>query len=258
MVWYSCLHLYIRPAYPEKGDIMPRAIKKAISKKPSKGKKSVSVSHEMIDSGTEGLMNSPVSFSETRPASKFTQWGLLAVCVLIAVGVYLGSKGYIVAALVDGKPVFRWDLNKALVTRYGQQTLESMISEQLIADAAVKQGVAISQKDIDTKTATVVKSLGPNVKLDDLLKYQGMTKSDFEHQIRLQLTVEKILGKDVAVSDADVDGFIEKNKDTMVATEPAAMRGEAREAVTQQKINEKIQPWFAQLKEKAKVVRLMK
>ena len=47
----------------------------------------------------------------------------------------------------------------------------------------------------------LVKTLGPDVKLDDLLKYQGMTKTDFENQIRLQLTVEKILGKDVAVAE---------------------------------------------------------
>ncbi len=96
------------------------------------------------------------------------------------------------------------------------------------------------------------------MKLDDLLKYQGMDKADFEHQISLQLTVEKILGKEVEVTDAEVAEFIEKNKETMVATEEAAMKGEAREALTSQKINEKIQPWFAKLKETTKVVRLMK
>ena len=55
-----------------------------------------------------------------------------------------------------------------------------------------------------------------------------MTKTDFENQIRLQLTVEKILGKDVAVADTEVDDFIAKNRTTMTATGEAELRGEAR------------------------------
>ena len=78
------------------------------------------------------------------------------------------------------------------MSRYGTQTLESMISERLIAEAAAKGGVVISQKDIDAKTQNLVSSLGPNVSLEDILKYQGMTKSDFEDQVKLQLTVDAL------------------------------------------------------------------
>ena len=133
-----------------------------------------------------------------------------------------------------------------------------MTSEQLIDQAAKKQGIVISADDVTKKTNEIVQSLGPNVKLDDLLKYQGMEKAEFERQIKLQLSVEKIVGKDVTITDEEIASFIEKNKEMMTATEEAALRGEAREAIMSQKINEKIQPWFSALKEKAKVVRLMK
>lgn len=217
--------------------------------------------HEMIDNKTEDLLPSPAPLmfsSKNMMNNSRVRWTALVVVVLVVLGAYLGSRGLIVAALVSGKPIFRWDLNQALATRFGQQTLESMISERLIADTAQQKGIAISKEDVTVKMNDLVKTLGPNVKLDDLLKYQGMTKADFENQIRLQLTVEKILGKDVAVEEIEVDEYIKKNRDTMTATDEAALRGEARGVIENQKISEKIQPWFADIKQKAKIIRLFK
>ena len=217
--------------------------------------------HEMIDAKTEDLLPTPGPSSFPLMGmvnDSRVRWIALVIVLLAVMGAYLGSRGYVVAALVDGKPIFWWDLNHALQTRFGQQTLESMVSERLIADTAQKQGVIVTKEEVEAKMNDLVKTLGPNVKVEDLLKYQGMTKEDFESQIRLQLTVEKILGKDIAVTDGEVDDFVVKNRETMMATDEAALRGEARSALESQKISEKIQPWFAELKQKAKIVRLVK
>jgi hypothetical protein len=253
--WLRSAHLY---------DILgPRSFfaQKKENPMPKKVKSKKTASrHEMIDAKTEGLISTPSSmaYSDTGAQKSTSKWIVLGVVVLAVLGIYLGSRGYIVAAMVNGKPIFRWDLARALQTRFGTQTLESMISERLIADTAASQNITIPQEEVEAKMNDMVKTLGPNVKIEDLLKYQGMTKADFEGQIRLQLTVEKILGKDIAVTDAEVDEFIAQNKETMTATDEAAMRGEAREALTSQKVSEKIQPWFAELKEKAKIVRMVK
>jgi hypothetical protein len=133
-----------------------------------------------------------------------------------------------------------------------------MISEKLIAQAAAKQGVVIAQTDVDAKIANLVSTLGPNVKLEDVLQYQGMTKSEFQNQVRLQLIVDKLLGKDVTIADADIEDYIAKNKETLTATDDAGLKSEAQQALMTQKISEKIQPWFAELKTQAKIVRLFK
>lgn len=221
--------------------------------------KKIAKRHEMIDEKTEDILSVPtMDYAQSPSGKSFTKWVVLAFVVLIALGAYLGSRGYIVAAMVNGKPLFRWDVERSLVSRFGAQTLESMISERLIADTAASQGVNITKEDVEKKMNDLVKTLGPDVKIEDLLKYQGMTKSDFENQIRLQLTVEKLLGKDVAVTDIEVDEFIVKNRETMTATDEAALRTEAKTALESQKVSEKIQPWFAELKAKAKIVRIMK
>lgn len=226
------------------------------------GKKKYSQKHKMTDMVSTDVSSSlmtPVSPSSGFVAKLFENTKLLYLIVLVlALGaLLLTNKSLLVSAVVNGKPIWSWQLNKTMSSRFGKQTLEGMISESLIADEARKSGVVVAQSDIDAKQAEVLKSLGGNVKLDDLLKYQGMTKSDFDNQIRLQLTVQKILGKDMVISDTDVDNFIASNAAQLVATEEAMMRTEARQAIMDQKIGEKLQPWFLELKQKAKILRFL-
>ncbi|MBI2404924.1 SurA N-terminal domain-containing protein [Candidatus Gottesmanbacteria bacterium] len=182
---------------------------------------------------------------------------ILGFLILALIGLFVTNKGLLLAAIVNGKPVFRWDLNRVLVSRFGQQTLENMISEELIADAAKKAGVAVSQAEIDAKEKELVDSLGGNVKIEDLLKYQGMTKNDFDDQIRLQLTVQKVLGKDIVISENDIDNFIATSSAMLRATDPAGLKEEARQAILDKKIGEKLQPWFLELKQKANILKFL-
>ena len=188
---------------------------------------------------------------------KFSRRWLGIIVVLIVLGYFGVRKGMFVAAVVNGRPIFRWELTNSLVSRFGKQTLEGMISEALIVGAARKSGVTISSQEVDGKVVEVVKGLGENVKLEEVLQFQGMTKTDFESQIRLQLTVEKLLGKDIEITESDIDAFIATNRATLAATEPAALRQEARNTILGTKISEKIQPWFLEIKEKAKILRFL-
>lgn len=210
--------------------------------------------HEMIDAKTEHLLP-PSVISPKRPR----RLNRLAVA-LIALGlvaIAVSQKGLFVAAVVDGRPIFRWQLTRLLTDRFGQQTLDSMISETLIHAEARKAGVVVSDEDIAAKQADLVKSLGDNVSIEDILQYQGMTKADFENQLRLQLTVEALLGKDITVSEEDIDQYIGVNQETMMATDESTLRQEARQALFSQEINDKVQIWFEEVRSKAKVLKFL-
>jgi len=210
--------------------------------------------YEMIDTKTENLMPSvPGMPKSPMPIAKIA----LVILVLGLIALFISNKGLLVAAVVDGKPIFRWELNNVLVSRFGKQTLEGMISERLIAQEAVKAGVGISQADIDAKTKALVDSLGGGMTIDQLLQYQGMTRADFDSQLKLQMTVEKILGRDITVTDEEVVNYIATNSATLTATAEADLKVEAREAIMSQRINEKLQPWFTGLKEKANILRFL-
>lgn len=190
--------------------------------------------------------------------SKKMQWKVIAgVLGLLLIGLIAANKGLLVAAVVNGKPIFTWQLNSAMRNRFGQQTLEGMIGEQLIADQARESGVTVTQQDVDAKQQEVLGSLGEDVKLDDLLKFQGLTKADFVNQLRLQLLVEKLLTKDLVITDADVQQYIATNSATLTATDPAKLKQEATQAIKTSIVNEKLQTWFAEVRQKAKVLKFL-
>ncbi len=186
-------------------------------------------------------------------ASK-TLWGIIVVGVVL-VGVLAFRRGMLVVATVNGSPIFRWNLDSALMSRYGKQTLEGMISESLIADAAKKANVTVSKEELAAKETEIVKNLGGTTSIDDLLKFQGVSKEDFTKQLTTQLMVQKILSKDVIITDEDVDNFIATASGTLTATEPAALKDEARKAIVDAKVGEKVQEWFTKLKDTAKITK---
>jgi parvulin-like peptidyl-prolyl isomerase len=189
-----------------------------------------------------------------KPNLRTIFFGVLLVGLLT---LFFFNKNILIAAMVNGKPIFRWQLNKTMVSRYGQQTLEGMIGELLIVDAATSVGVAVKQETVDAKVAEIVGSLGDNVDITELLRLQGMTRDEFENQIRLQLTVERVLAKDFAATDKDIEQFIATNSGRFTATDAATIRLQARQAIIDEYVSGRFQPWFTQLKEKATITRYL-
>jgi predicted Holliday junction resolvase-like endonuclease len=193
------------------------------------------------------------------PVCRMSKTGYIAIILGIIILLLLAiNRGLLIAAVVNNKPILRASMNKALVSRYGSQTLENMITEQLIGDEAKRLNVSVSQQEIDAQQQEILKSFGGNVTIEEVLKFQGMTKEDFDQQIRLQMLLTKLIGKDIAITDEEITTYIADNPTTLVATESDGMKKEAREAILMQKVGEQLQPWFASLKEKAKIYRFVK
>lgn len=194
-----------------------------------------------------------------QPTAKPRRLWRTVVIVLVVLFVLLlaANKGWLVAAVVNGKPIFSWQLNNTLRARYGQQTLEGMIGEALITDEARKGGVTITAADLEKKQKDVLSSLGTDVTLDDFLKFQGLTKTDFQHQLTVQLTVERLLTHGLTITDDDVTNYIATNGATLTATDPAQLKEEARQAITSNTVSEKLQSWFTELRRKATVMKFL-
>lgn len=164
---------------------------------------------------------------------------------------------WVVAATVNGMPVSRWDLNNRLTDRFGTQMLETMIGEQLIVDAANKQSLSVVQPEIDTKISEIEKGLPKGMTLNDSLQYQGVTRPEFDRQIRLQLLIDRMLSKEVSTSAEEVDKFMVDNATKLTATDPAERKVEAEKQVRSQKVSERFVEWFTKLKEAAKIQRFL-
>jgi hypothetical protein len=83
---------------------------------------------------------------------------------------------------------------------------------------------------------------------------QGMTRATLEDQLKYQVMIDKILGKDVKVTDKEIQDYIEQNKESLPKNQKEAdLKKTVADQLRRQKINEKVQPWLDNLQKNAKI-----
>ncbi len=176
----------------------------------------------------------------------------IVILILVALVVWR-NKNWVVVADVNGQPITRWQLDNQLVSSYGTQTLDEMVNETLVRQAAAKKGITISSADVDAKVADIEKSLNGQISLTDALAQQGMTMQQFRGQVEIQLILEKMTADQTKVTDAEIADYITANKSTMTATDTAELTTEATTALQSQKRSDAIQKLLSSLQSQAKI-----
>ena len=192
---------------------------------------------------------------------KVSKKQILVVAVLIAL-LALGFifKNWFVVAVVNNHPITRFSLDRDLEKQGGKQVLESKISEMLVLDEAKKQKVNIGPTEINEKINQIEAQLtAQGQKLDDLLALQGQTRKDLEKQIRLQLSVEKLLSDKALVSDQEVADYFKANQSTYPkGTKLEDKKAEITDQLAQQKLSAAIPAWLENLRTQAKIYYFLK
>ncbi len=146
------------------------------------------------------------------------------------------------AATVNGKTITRVDYERqvTLATTYlknqgvddttadGKQTLatmreellDQMIDQEIINQAAAKEGVTVTNEDIDKQIADTVLQAGGQDKLDAWYVTSGFTKEEYRQAVREQLTGDKLFNKVTAGIPATADQVHARH--IMLATKEAA------------------------------------
>ncbi len=179
--------------------------------------------------------------------------GIVALLALLLVR----HKELLVVAMVNNQPVSRLELESRLINQYGSQTLDEIINEHLIVQEGQKKGVSVTDKEVADKVTEIDKSLGGKISLTDALAGQGLSMEEFQKQIRLQLTLEKLAATSLVVTDTEITDYVSSNSATLTATDEAGLRQEARTVILAQKKNTILRQLFADLKSQAKVVKFL-
>lgn len=165
------------------------------------------------------------------------------------------SRSLFVAVIVNGEPITRLTLIKQLENQYGKEALNSLVTKQLILQEAKKQKVVVTDADADVEIAKIEASLtksGQN--FNELLKAQNMTRDSLAQQIKIEKIIQKMIGKDVTITDKEVSDYFEKNSGFY--PEGATldqMKESIKQQIQQQKTSEKFQSWLDEVQKKAKI-----
>ncbi|RJR25687.1 hypothetical protein C4578_01115 [Candidatus Microgenomates bacterium] len=236
-----------------------KSTRKPAAKKPVRKTKSLPKTQENI---VEAVSVETLTVSETpvvkNSGPKINTFSLIFVLMVVILGLlgYL-FRDRIFAATVNGKPIFRYELNERMVKTFGKEVLENLIVERLVAEEAAKNSIAVTSDEVDEEVKKVSESLGPDTKLEDILKFQGMTLEDFKEQMRLKIQVNKLLANEVVISDEEIADFVENNSQSLTAADDEGKKEEARNILKEQKINQAFGTWIDELMKNSKITRYL-
>ncbi len=214
---------------------------------------------------------------------KIISSGIL-VFIVIAAGWYSLSKNpaggsgvSATVALVDGTPITQGQLVAAesslaaqqgmtatstvVQTQFQSNALDLLIGQVLLKQAAVQAGFTASSTEVDAQLASIKAGFSTPDAYQQALAAQKMTESDLRSQISDDLSIKAFLNKQLnlasmTASDAEVQALYDHiaAQQTGTSTPPlSAVRDQVAQMVVQQKQQQSVGAYVAQLRSTANV-----
>ncbi|HTZ54251.1 MAG TPA: peptidylprolyl isomerase [Candidatus Acidoferrum sp.] len=114
-------------------------------------------------------------------------------------------------ATVNGQSISKADFDAKLESSPAAvSTLQQMVREILLQQYAKQNGITVSDAEIAQKEDAIKANFPPG-SWSDMLKSRGLTEDDVHKLISDQIIIDKAVGKNVKVSDAQIAAYFNKN-----------------------------------------------
>ncbi|MEO9171407.1 MAG: peptidylprolyl isomerase [Candidatus Baltobacteraceae bacterium] len=136
--------------------------------------------------------------------------GLATMFLAASVTACSGAAGGNVAT-VNGQAISKSDFDSKLESSPAAVgTLQQMVREALIDQYAKQNNITVTDDDL-AQRENALKANFPNGSWDEMLKARGLSETDVHNALRDQAIIDKAVGKDVKVSDAQIKEYFDKN-----------------------------------------------
>jgi foldase protein PrsA len=150
-------------------------------------------------------------------------WQYIMVAAVLAASTLAWGQDAVVAT-VNGQPIKDSAFTDRMRASYGYVTLEQMIEETAIQQAADKAGIKITDAQVTDRVKMLAasveaRSATTGLNFESWLAGQGLTYLVFKAEIRLQLLVETMVKDKVNVTQAQVSDFYTKQQQVLAVPE---------------------------------------
>jgi hypothetical protein len=197
---------------------------------------------------TQDAANSQDDLSEksTGRRTNFWPWLIGAAGGAVIVGAAWGITAYAggnVIAKVGDTAIHRSEFYSRMESTSGAPTLQEMITEQLVQNAAKKYNISASQQDINDALANFEANYGisGSDQLSAFLAQNGITMSQLQDILKIQVLEKKLSVRNVQVTDKEIQDYYSAHKADFTkpgSTKPeplTSVRNQVIEAVKQSK-----------------------
>ncbi|MHB1628124.1 MAG: peptidylprolyl isomerase [Bacilli bacterium] len=142
--------------------------------------------------------------------------GAAIVGVFWAVASAQGQGGPVIAS-VGGTAIHSAALDSQMAKVAGPGALTTMITQQLLTDAAKKDHVVATAADVQAALASLEQQNGitSQAQLSQALAQSNLTLSELQSQLKLQVLAQKIAASQVRVTNAEITQYYTKNAKTL-------------------------------------------
>ncbi len=228
---------------------MPKATKKAVSRK-NTIKKSAPISSQMVEPMfTDSVMPSSVA---AKPSNNKV---MTIALIVVAVALLTYKTGpWLFPAVVDNQPISRFGLWSRLEKSYGAQSLDDMVNEKILDSAIAKANVKVDPAKLSDQIKVLETQFESTGGLDEALKQRGLTRTDLEKQIKTQLAVEEILADKISPTEEEIKAQFDAGALTAYKGKKLEeVKATITDELKQTKLRDAFLTWFAEIKKSAKV-----
>jgi foldase protein PrsA len=149
-----------------------------------------------------------------------TYKALLAVILLtVALAGTSCSAGEDVVAKINGEAITKDQLYDAMVKQGGQQALDMLIMEKIIEMEAKKQGIQVTEQDVDKEIDKMAEQYGGREAFERIIGMYGYSIDGMKKDIGMSLKIEELLRPSISITEEEMKEYFEENKETFAVEE---------------------------------------
>ncbi|MDS1029610.1 SurA N-terminal domain-containing protein [Bacillota bacterium LX-D] len=180
------------------------------------------------------------------------------VMLMVLLGVVLAIVTFYtkqdVVARVNGEDITKEELYNYLVKESGQDALNTLIAEKITEQEANKQNIKITDQDIEKEMQKIYKSYGGQATFEQFAASNGYSMEDVKKDLVMSLKLQKLLGPQIKITEAEMKSYFAKNKDSFPKNANYAdSKAEIKEALFNEKIQTEYYTWLQKKYQESKV-----
>lgn len=184
--------------------------------------------------------------------------GAIAIFALGASTIWLaldrnGGDDDPVVATVNGEEIHRSEYDRAVAQESGQDVLENLILERLIAGEARKRNVSTDGDEVTQQIADLKQQFGSDQAFQSALQQQGLTEAALTRQFEISTLLRKMVADQVQVTDQEVDSQFQANAQQFQGQPEADAKQQIRDNLQEQKANSAARSLLGQLRGEADI-----
>jgi len=165
--------------------------------------------------------------AEVTTKKSSTGWIITSALLAIALVVVLikppfGGNNETIAT-VNGSGITKNDLYDKMVTYYGSGVLDSLISEELVAQELKAKSITLTDADLAAEIAALKLQFPSEEEFQLALTGSGMTEEDLKDNFKLSTMIRLALQSTTNVTDENIQTFFDENKASL-GESPAKVR----------------------------------